>query len=57
MSSQSNNNYVTVSTFPNSYITRKLNNMDKAQVFKKECNDWTNLYHKTLKGLEAMINV
>ena len=31
--------------------------MDQAQVIKKEQEDWTRLYHKTLKGLEAMINV
>ena len=44
-------------TSPKPYITRKLNNMDKAKILKKECNNWTRLYHKTLKGLEAMINV
>ena len=26
-------------------------------MFKKECEDWTKLYYKTLKGLEIMINV
>ena len=31
--------------------------MDQAQVMKKEREDWTRLYHKTLKGLEAMIDV
>ena len=31
--------------------------MDQAQVMKKEREDWTRLYHKTLKGLETMINV
>jgi len=31
-----NNNYVIAHTFPNSYISRKLNNMDQAQVMKKE---------------------
>ena len=36
---------------------RKLNNMDKAQVLKKKCDDWTNLYHKTLKRLEAIIDM
>jgi len=47
-------------TAPNSsnpYITRKLNNMDKVKIFKKKHNDWTKLYHKTLKGLEAIINI
>ena len=31
--------------------------MDKARIFKKEHNNWTKLYYKTLKGLEAMIDV
>ena len=31
--------------------------MDQAQVIKKEREDWTRLYHKTLKGIEAMIDV
>jgi len=43
--------------FPNPYISRKLNNMDQAQVMKREREDWSRLYHKTLKGIEAMINV
>jgi len=59
MSSQiiNNNNYKTSPTSLNPYITRKLNNMNEAKIFKKECNDWTKLYHKTLKGLVAMMNV
>ena len=58
MSSQiTNNNYMTTPTSPNLYITRKLNNMDKAKAFKEEQDDWTRLYHKMLKGLERMINV
>ena len=44
-------------TSPNSYISRKLNNIDQAQVMKKEREDWTRLYHKTLKGIEAMIDI
>ena len=36
MSFQNNNNYTTAPTFPNSYISRKLNNMDQAQVMKRE---------------------
>jgi len=44
-------------TSPNPYISRKLNNMDQAQVMKKEREDWTRLYHKTLKGIKAMIDV
>ena len=31
--------------------------MDQAQVMKKEQEDWSRLYHKTLKGIEAMIDV
>jgi len=31
--------------------------MDQAQVMKREREDWERMYHKTLKGLEAMINV
>ena len=57
MSSQFTNNYMTAPTSPNLYITRKLNNMDKAKLFKKEHDNWTQLYHKTLKGLEVMIDV
>ena len=57
MSSQNNNNYTTTSTSLNPYISRKLNNINEAQVIKKECEDWTKIYHKTLKGLEVMINV
>ena len=59
MSSQiiNNNNYMTAFTSPNPYITRKLNNIDKAQTFKIERDDWTRLYHKTLKELKTMINI
>ena len=59
MSSQpsNNNNCTTAPASPNSYISRKLNNIDQAQVIKKEREDWSRLYHKTLKGIEAMINV
>jgi len=52
-----NNNYAMAPAFPNLYISRKLNNMDQAQVMKKEREDWSRLYHKTLKGIEVMINV
>jgi len=52
-----NNNYTTTPTFPNPYITRKLNNIDKARIMKAERNDWTRTYHKTLKGLEVMIDM
>ena len=37
MSSQiTNNNYMNAPTSSNPYITRKLNNIDKAQVLKKK---------------------
>ena len=52
-----NNTFVIAPTSPNPYISRKLNNMDQAQVMKREREDWTRLYHKTLKGIEAMIDV
>jgi len=57
MSSQISNNYATTPVSPNPYISRKLNNMDQAQVMKREREDWTRLYYKTLKGLETMIDV
>ena len=31
--------------------------MDQAQVMKREREDWEKLYHKTLKGIEVMIDV
>ena len=49
--------YLTAPTSPNPYITRKLNNMNKAKIMKEERNDWTKMYHKILKGLEVMIDV
>ena len=52
-----NNNYATAPTSPNLYISRKINNMNQALVVKREREDWTRLYHKTLKGLEMMIDV
>jgi len=55
--SNNNNNYAMAPASPNPYISRKLNNMDQAQVMKKEREDWMRLYHKTLKGIEAMIDV
>jgi len=44
-------------TSPNLYISQKQNNMDQAQIMKREREDWLRLYHKTLKGLETMIDV
>ena len=59
MSSQisNKNNYATAPASPNPYISRKLNNMDQAQIMKKKREDWMRLYHKTLKGIEVMIDV
>ena len=59
MSSQisNNNNNATAPTSPNLYISRKLNNINQAQVMKKEREDWMRLYYKTLKRLETMIDV
>jgi len=58
MSQINNNNYYTTApTSPNPYITRKLNNMDKARIMKAERDDWTRTYHKILKRLEAMIDM
>jgi len=59
MSSQNNNNnnYTTTPTSPNPYISRKLNNMDQAQVIKREREDWTRTYYKTLKKIKAIIDI
>jgi len=57
MSLQITNNYRTVSTSPNPYISRRLNNMNEVQAMKKEQDDWIELYHKTMKELEAMIDM
>jgi len=57
VSNNNNNNNAMAPTSPNSYISRKLNNIDQAQVMKKEREDWMRLYYKTLKGIEAMIDV
>jgi len=52
-----NNNNTTAPTSTNPYISQKLNNMDQAQIMKREREDWSRLYHKTLKGLETIIDV
>jgi len=52
-----NNTFATAPTSPNPYVSRKLNNMDQAQVMKREREDWERLYHKTLKGIETMIDI
>ena len=31
--------------------------MDRAQVMKREREDWSRLYHKTLREIKVMINV
>ena len=49
------NNYATAPTSPNPYISRKINNIEQAQVMKREREDWSRLYHKTLKGLETIL--
>ena len=56
MSLQSNN-YATIPASPNPYISRRLNNIEEAQMIKKEKEDWMRMYHKTLKGLETMIDI
>jgi len=52
-----NNTFVTAPTSSNPYISRKLNNMEQAHIMKREREDWTRLYHKTLRGIESMIEV
>ena len=52
-----NNTFATAPTSSNPYISRRLNNVDQAQVMKREREDWSRLYHKTLKGIETMIDV
>jgi len=52
-----NNTFATAPTSSNPYISRRINNMDQAQVMKKEREDWERLYHKTLKGIEMMIDI
>jgi len=57
LSNNNNNNCAMAPTSPNSYISRKLNNMDQAQVMKRERENWSRLYHKTLKGVKTMIDM
>jgi len=59
MSSQivDNNTFNTTLTSPNLYMSRKLNNIDQAQIMKREREDWSRLYYKTLKGIAVMINI
>ena len=56
-STANNNTFITAPTSPNPYISRKLNNIDQAQIMKREREDWERLYHKTLKGIEVMIDI
>ena len=55
--SYSTTNYLTTPTSLNPYISRKFNNMEEARMLKEERNNWMKMYHKTLKGLKAMIDV
>jgi len=57
MSQINNYYYTTAPTSPNPYITRKLNNINEAKLMKKERNYWVKMYYKTLKELEAKIDV
>ena len=50
-------NYITVPISPNSYITKKLNNIEEVKIMKKKRNNWMKNYHKTLKGSEVMIDM
>ena len=50
-------NYLTTPIFPNPYVIQTLNNMNKAKTMKEKRKYWTRIYYKTLKGLEAMIDV
>jgi len=52
-----NNTFTTTPTSPNPYVSRKINNMDQAQVMKRKREDWERTYHKMLKGLETMIDM
>ena len=52
-----NNTFAMAPTSPNPYVSRRLNNIDQAQIMKREREDWERIYHKTLKGIEAMIDV
>ena len=31
--------------------------MEEANLFKKECNNWTKIYYKLLQGIETMIDI
>ena len=52
-----NNTFATAPTFPNLYVLRRLNNIDQAQIIKREREDWERMYHKTLRGIEVMIDM
>jgi len=52
-----NNTFTMAPTFLNPYISKKLNNMDQAQIMRREREDWSRLYHKMLKRLEMMIDM
>jgi len=42
---------------PKPICFQEINNMDQAQVMKREREDWERTYHKMLKGLEVMIDM
>jgi len=49
--------FTTAPTSPNPYISKRLNNMEKVSLFKKECNNWTRIYYKLLQDIETIINI
>ena len=49
--------FTTALTSPNLYVFKRLNNIKEANLFKKEHNNWTKLYHKLLQGIETMIDI
>jgi len=55
--SANNNTFATAPTSPNPYVSRRLNNIDQAQIIKREREDWERMYYKILKGIKAMIDV
>ena len=52
-----NNTFAMAPTSPNPYVSRRLNNIDQAQIMKREREDWERMYHKTVKRIEVMIDV
>ena len=48
---------MTTLTSLNSYISKQLNNMEEVKALKNEQDEQTKIYHKTLKGIETMIDM